>query len=434
VLSPRLASAEDIPAAPNTDAERLSRLESEVELLKAERLKAPEAPLPRFPVRFGAFLHADWVIHRQSSQDEINASTKEPLNEDRFVLRRARPQVSVDTRYVESTVMLDLNTVRGPTVRPAIAEVTGKLPFGDGHGPPLLAATMGMFRSPFGFEPQQAARDRLFLERSSVSRGLFSAGFDLGLRFAGAFRFLRYSTAIMNGEPLGVAGFPTRDPNKNKDLVSRVGVDTEITKGIQLQAGASVLTGRGFHAGTPATKDALVWRDENENGLVELTELQAVPGKARTPSEGFRRFGVGADARVTARIPSVGPFRVAFEIMKSQNLDRGLLVSDPVAAGRDLRQLGYYLQASQEVGRRFAAGVRYDTYNADADASEQRVANLVSVDRSFSTWSFTLAGMYAPGRLVLQYDRNQNPLGRSASGAPSTLADDTLTLRAEAAF
>ncbi len=420
--------ADDAVPASAAESDRLAQLEREVQELKTS------ASRPRFPVRFGAFLHADWVIHRESSQDEINASTKEPLNEDRFVLRRARPQVSVDTRHIESTVMLDVNTVRGPTVRPALAEVTAKLPSTEPHAPPLLAASMGMIRSPFGFEPQQAARDRLFLERSNVSRGLFSASFDLGLRFAGAFRFLRYSTAIMNGEPLGTTGFPTRDPNKNKDLVSRVGVDTEIAHGVQLQAGASLLTGRGFHAGTPATKDSLVWRDENENGLVELTELQAVPGKARTPSEGFRRFGLGADARITARIPGVGPLRAAFEIMKAQNLDRGLLVSDPVAMGRDLRQLGYYVQVSQDVGRYFAAGVRYDTYNADSDAQEQSVSNLVSVDRSFSTWSFTVAAMYAPGRLVLQYDRNRNPFGRTLSGAPTSLADDALTLRAEAAF
>jgi hypothetical protein len=130
----------------------------------------------------------------------------------------------------------------------------------------------------------------------------------------------------------------------------------------------------------------------------------------------------------------VGPLRAAFEIMKAQNLDRGLLVSDPVAMGRDLRQLGYYVQVSQDVGRYFAAGVRYDTYNADSDAQEQSVSNLVSVDRSFSTWSFTVAAMYAPGRLVLQYDRNRNPFGRTLSGAPTSLADDALTLRAEAAF
>jgi hypothetical protein len=38
------------------------------------------------------------------------------------------------------------------------------------------------------------------------------------------------------------------------------------------------------------------------------------------------------------------------------------------------------------------------------------------------------------GRLVGQYDVRSNALGRTAGGVPTTLADDSFTLRVEAKF
>jgi hypothetical protein len=80
-------------------------------------------------------------------------------------------------------------------------------------------------------------------------------------------------------------------------------------------------------------------------------------------------------------------------------------------------------------------GVRYDLYNPDADASENRAANLVPINRSYST--LALMGMlrYGAGqRLLLEYDINRNPLGIGANGVPTTLADNALTLRGQLVF
>jgi hypothetical protein len=79
-------------------------------------------------------------------------------------------------------------------------------------------------------------------------------------------------------------------------------------------------------------------------------------------------------------------------------------------------------------------GVRYDVYNPDGDASQQRAANLVPVDRTYST--LALMGMlrYGQQRLLLEYDINKNPLGIGVNGAPTTLADNALTLRAQLVF
>ena len=114
--------------------------------------------------------------------------------------------------------------------------------------------------------------------------------------------------------------------------------------------------------------------------------------------------------------------------------DRGLIVADPVAASRDLRELGGYVAATQEITRWAIAGVRFDLYDPDADAAEQRAFARVPKEMRFTTWSFMAALRYEGLRLIAEYDHRKNPLGRDATGSPASLADDSFTLRAAAGF
>jgi hypothetical protein len=41
---------------------------------------------------------------------------------------------------------------------------------------------------------------------------------------------------------------------------------------------------------------------------------------------------------------------------------------------------------------------------------------------------------YDQARLLFEYDINRNPLGVGTNGAPTTLADNAVTLRAQAVF
>ena len=103
-------------------------------------------------------------------------------------------------------------------------------------------------------------------------------------------------------------------------------------------------------------------------------------------------------------------------------------------AARDLRELGWYLGATQELTRWALIGVRYDTFDPDSDASEQRAFALVPKDSSVSTWSFMATARWKKARLVAQLDKRKNALGRDVSGSPTTLADDSFTLRAVVGF
>ncbi|HEU4405525.1 MAG TPA: hypothetical protein VFS43_09565 [Polyangiaceae bacterium] len=404
-------------------------------------------------VRAGGFAHLDWVVGRESSRDEIDPATGEPLNENRFVLTRARARIEAERGAFGGRLELDANTLRGPALRPFEANLWWRWPRGrpfstpdtglrgdvaapeaGGEPPAMVMATLGLFRVPFGFDTSEPATARPWLERSTASRALFAGARDLGVGVDAAWRFLRAAIALQNGEPLDAPGFGGRDPTRSKDLVGRVGVDVEVAPGVRARGGVSWLAGRGLSAGSPATKDTLNWVDGNENGLVETSELSVLPGAPARPSRGFGRSALGADLRLRVEVPSLGALVLRAEIVRAENLDRGLEPADPVAAGRDLREIGWQIGASQEVGPNVQIALRYDAYDPDADARRQAGVSIVPTDPLYATWALAVAARFEPVRLVWQYDHQRNPLGRAASGAPTTLRDDAVTLRGEVRF
>ncbi|HEX2570136.1 MAG TPA: hypothetical protein VH877_11305 [Polyangia bacterium] len=393
----------------------------------------------RLQLTLSGFVQADYSL-RQSSEDQVDPATREPLNEDRFGIRRARLTVGADYGIVGGNVTIDGNTLRGTAIRVLGAEATLRWPAPKAGAPPgtppLIAATFGSFKNPFGYEVSlQSDTQRLFVERSAVARALFPGEYDLGFRLQGGWRFLRYAFAIMNGEPIGERSFPVRDPNKAKDYLGRLGIDTELLPWLRIAAGVSALRGTGFDRGSPATKDTLVWRDLNENGSVDPGEVQVIAGTSAVPASNFSRFGFGGDFQLGIRVPRLGRLVLYGELAYAANLDRGIQPANPVTAARTLRELGWYLAATQELGRWAQIGIRYDRYNPDLDANDRQAGVLVPNDASVSTLSLVGAARFRDvARFIVEYDVNRNHLGRDASGRPTNLRDNALTLRAEVVF
>ncbi|HTQ05004.1 MAG TPA: hypothetical protein VMI54_14165 [Polyangiaceae bacterium] len=412
----------DIDALKRAEAERRRR-ETELEDARARE------PL----VRFSGYVQIDWVPFDQASVDEVNASSRAPLNQERFTLRRGHVRADAEHGLVSAALELDANTTNGAEVRPIDAEVSLRALAEHPHCPTVVF-TAGLFKIPFGFEVQELDVDRPFLERSSVARALFPGEFDLGARVWLRYRFLDAKLAVMNGHPIGDRVFPALDPDSAKELVARLGARAELVSGVVLDAGVSAERGMGFHEGTPTTKDQLTWRDDNGDGIVQATEIQVIPGSSATPSELFRRFGVGLDARLALALARDFGFELRAELMRAENLDRGLEPADPIGAGYDLREFGYYVGATQELTRFALVGLRYDRYDPDEDARELRALNVVPRNRSYSTLALLAMLRYDGARLSVEYDRNGNALGRAADGSPTTLASDTLTVRAQARF
>jgi hypothetical protein len=432
ILAAPAAAAQDldqIKAQLAAQQAEIARLRADLEAeQKARAEDKPAVTARRWGLAISGFVQADGVFYNQASQDEVNGSTGAPLNEDRFAIRRAHLKTEMTGGALGGALEIEATSVNDPAIRVFEAAFTARSKY--------VTGSIGMYRIPFGFENVQRDYDRFFLERSAVIRAMFPGENDLGIGVSGGWRFLRYAFSIMNGDPIGEKLFAYRDPNESKDFLGRAGIDTPLGPRASLRAGFSGLLGTGFHKGTPATKDMLVWRDANEDGIVQLSELQIIPGQPATPSENFDRFAVGGDAGVTIALPRLGELTVYGELVWASNLDRGLEPADPVAAGRDhLREFGWYAGFTQELGRHAMFGVRYDRYNPDADAQEQQALNLVPVDRTYTTIAIAAGAHFgAAHRITLEYDRNTNALGRTMSGLPTTLGSDVLTLRCQVLF
>lgn len=412
-------------------------------------VQAADLPAKKAPVRvdLSGYVQADAVVYRASSVDELNPATGDALNQNRFTITRARLRAEVMSDILSGVLVLDGNTINGPTARIFEAEGSVRWKASDPKAPPYIMASLGLMRIPFGVDVPTPARSRLFLERATATRALFPGGFDLGARLSGGYRPLRYVLAIMNGEPTGQAFFPGRDTNGAKDVLGRIGVDTLVHSKLRLEGGFSALTGTGLHRGTPSTKDVLVWRDANENGLVDGTEIQVIPGTAATASQNFDRFALGADLRLTLKWLKLGESCLFGEVVRAQNLDRGIQPADPIGARRDWREFGYQIGITQEIGRFVMLGVRYDRYDPDEDASEQRGKQIVPQDKTYSTVALAAAFRYTPSvwtfdrhapfyalRVIAEVDFRNNALGRTAGGLPTTLGDDSFTMRGEVSF
>ena len=59
---------------------------------------------------------------------------------------------------------------------------------------------------------------------------LFPGRRDLGAKLSGSWSFLRYAVAVMNGNPLGDASLPGRDPNRAKDVVGTLEARGELSR------------------------------------------------------------------------------------------------------------------------------------------------------------------------------------------------------------
>jgi hypothetical protein len=419
------------------DVERQrSELALQVEELQQLRAKdVASKELSTLGVKLGVtgFLQVDYQWH-QSSDEQLDPSTREPLNLTRFLVRRARLKPKLEYGPVTGSMEVDFNTVSGAAVRLVAAEVSVAWELDDEPGP-VLKATAGLFKIPFGFEVLQSDRARVFMERSTVLRSLFPGEYDLGARVQGEWRFLRYAVALMNGKPIGERTLQDRAALAPRDLVGRLGLDAELTPEVRIEVGFSGLVGSGFHAGSGATKDQITWRDYNGDNLVQASELQIVPGQPAFPSKTFARQAVGGDIHVTLDLLPLGRTHLMGELVWSKNLDRLLSPSDPVASLRDLRGLGWHAGFTQEVTPSFVVGLRYDRYNPDLDAIESRSAKVLLRDQSYSTLAAVVGFVYRPTfRFLVEYDHNTNSLGRDATGQPTTLLDDAVIARAEVGF
>jgi hypothetical protein len=377
------------------------------------------------------FLQVDGVPWTQASQDQL-APTGDVLNEETMTIRRALLRVIGHKDDFRALVEFVGDTVGGTPQARLLEGILGWAPRGE-----LVDVEAGLMQIPFGMETQINVRKRVFMEQPTFLRAFFPGDNDAGTMVKGAYGMLRWSAAAMNGAPVKDTQWKGRDPSSSYDLIARVGGDLALdtVPGLpHVTVGVSALSGESLHPGVAPTKDHLVWVDENMDGLVQASELTDIAGTPGEPSQKYRHNALGADAKVAWCLQWAGAGEAFFEGAIATNLDRAVYFADPIANARDLRELGLELGVVQHVTANALAGVRYDRYDADRDASAQLGTTLVGVHRVFSTWAFLAAVQRGTARLSFEYDRVKNPLGRADNGMPATIGDDRFIIRAQAEF
>ncbi len=405
-------------------------------LLAAASWVVATAGEPLAGVEIGGFAQVEY-LQRQISQDELSDGTREPLNEDGFGIRHARLRVGRDWDTVGFFSVTEFSG-RDHVVRPIGLDIHAQVPGRDG-APSPLRGTVGLFPVPFGFESYgETSDDRFFGERAHFTYAFVPGRFDLGAALSGHLWAIDWIVAVQNGEPLDSGPYAYVDPNKGKDVAARVTLSGALAGGLEAAAGTSVITGRGFSAGTGPTKDSFEWQDLNEDGRVLLSELVPLPASAGRPSDSFDRWGLGGDLHVSGELPTLGTLRVYGEVAVGVNLDRAVAPADPVLLGRDQRSLGWLVALTQDLTRHATVGVRYDQYDPNRDALELYDGITVVTRRRFQTVTAGVAANHwmtedAWARFLVEYAHEKNSLGRDARGRPAPIDNDTLRLRVQVA-
>jgi hypothetical protein len=422
---PATVTATDQLATPRRADQKDQRAPAEDGPVNLER-RAYTRPIPS-GLQIGGYVQAQYQ-HNAISEDQLEQGGS-PINQNEFLVRRARLRVDRGWDFASATLELDANTVRGPRVGVRRAEASifyrGSNPK---QLPPLLALSVGVLDIPFGFELAESARVRWFAERSVGSGALFPTEMDAGAKLHGGASFLRYALSVTNGEPVDERGFP-RDPNDNKEVTGRFGAEGGIGDAIELSGGTSFAVGKGFHAGQDATKSTIAWNDVNQDGIAQPSELVGFPGSAATPSKNFKRWAIGIDLQAGWRTP-LGQTRLAAEAFVASNYDRGYSPSDPVATTLDARQAGGYVALTQELTRWGVAGFRAAIYDPNSDIIEARAGKTLPKTQTVKTFS-PLVGLVLQNRarLLFQYDFVRDYLARDAHGVPTDADNDQWTFR-----
>ncbi|HTM43563.1 MAG TPA: porin [Polyangiaceae bacterium] len=380
-------------------------------------------------VDINGYMQVEYQWHADSKEQLLQGVT--PLNQNRFVLRRARLLASRAWDYTSLELELDANTVNGSAIGINRAEAAAFYRGGnDPKAAPLAQLTVGVFRVPFGRELPESSGKRWFMERSLLTRALFPSENDLGARLTGQPGPFRYGLSITNGEPANEKiGFPLQDPNKNKDFTFSVGAKGKPLDHVTVGGGVSVNKGKGFHSGTPATKNSIAWTDLNENGAVEPTEIVSVAAQAAQLSRSFKRWAIGADLELNVDTP-IGTSSLFGEVIAAKNLDRGFFVADPVLLQNDMREFGFYIGFLQQITPYGLVGFRAEFYDPNADLSARRAGTVLPEKNSVRTYS-PLIGVTLPdrARLSFQYDIIKDHLARNSRGQAADLSNNAWTLR-----
>lgn len=349
---PGPARAADADTALVTREELRGLLEGLNEQLQT--LQADTDKLKKF--KFSGYIQARTEFS-ETSNDSVRvtgspAAITSP-NLTRFYIRRARLKLTYDSSPLsQAVVYFDGGTDR--TIRLLEAYVTLLDPWTPGHDHQL---TMGQFNVPFGYEIERSSSVRELPERSRAENVLFSGERDRGVKLESQWTMrLKTTLSVLNGGGVNSTDFPNTDPTRGKDVTGRV----RWSQG-SWDAAASGYWGRQVTALT------------GPDVITEKTRFGA-------DAQGFWELGGLGGGSLRGELymgHELNPSAVSALVVQptSGNPTRRLAAgANPNALATDM--LGWYAMAVQNIGDRWQAVVRYDTYDPNVDADHDQFERL----------------------------------------------------------
>ena len=311
----------------------------------------------------------------EASSDSVRVSgasgTLASANATRIYVRRARLKLTYDSSPL-SQMVLQIDGGQDRTVRLLDGYITLLDPWTPLHDHQLTA---GQFNVPFGYEIERSSSVRELPERSRVENVLFSGERDRGVKLESQWTTqLKTTFSVLNGTGINSADFPATDPTRGKDWSARA----RWSQGV-FDAAASYYDGRNV---VPLTgPDVLT--DKTRIGFDAQGYWSLGFGGGSLRGEYYAGHEVNPDSvRTLITAPTAGnPNRL---------LKAG---ADPAHLATDF--LGWYVMAVQNIGDRFQAAVRFDTYDPNVDVSNDE----------YERWSFGVNAFYDGfTRFTVSYD------------------------------
>jgi hypothetical protein len=341
-----LCGAGTARAADERDASLEARLDSLGAEVRALRAARPAAA----PLRITGFVQARWET-AENSADTIEVSGGEAVtaNRNRFAIRRARLKATYEEASIGRGVVY-VNAGDSREVELLEAYVTLLDPWTDDH---RHALTIGQQNVPFGFDLEYSASSQELLERSQAERTLFPGERDRGIVLESRWTpWATTSLGVFNGTTIGEdSRFVAADPNGNKAVVGRL----RITQGPVTAA----VSGYAARAATP------------------LTGADVITDKTR----------FGADAQARYELRGIGGGEVRGEVFFGRQTNPDSVNALTTASGDDLLPVagadpahfatdvaGGYVVWIQSFARRYSFAARYDVYDPNTDADNDRFA------------------------------------------------------------
>jgi hypothetical protein len=375
-------------------------------------LNADVAQLKWFKI--SGYLQARYEYNDSSRNKTLLDDYSKNYSADNIYIRRGRLKVSMQPSQSSKFVFYLDASKNSVSLKEAYVDLYKTL---KKHS---FTLTAGQFNYPFGYEIEYSSSKRDFPERSLAENKLFKGERDRGFNLAWtAPKHFRFNVGLVQGygiEGDGKSAPSWYDPTDAKDFIARGKASFgSLDVGVSGYWGKTSIPGTSAVAAKPGVS---TWYDANGNNTIDAGEVTTTaPVAAVAAKPGFEKDKIryGLDAQYYLDVLPVGGTGIRAEAYFAKDYNKAV-TTDSLA-----RETGWYFWVSQNLGKKFAAAVRYDYWDPNKDAGNDATSTLSLATHYY--WDGNV-------RITAAYDIPRILKGKSTfSAVDNDLKDNRFTLQ-----